>query len=256
MARTSTESGIGALCNAYDVVSALSDAEAGSVSELADRLDMPKSTTHVYLQTLHDLGLVIKEEGQYRLGLQFLELGGLIRNQSEVFQAARQEIDELSWRTEEVVNLGVEERGWRILLYSSEPRRGVFDNSPVGQPTNMHWTALGKSMLAFQPAERIDEIIESHGLPRGTEDTITDPEALTDELATIREQGFAIEDQERRERIRAVGVPVLNEADDRAIAAVSVSGPKNRITEERIADTLLEEVRSTANVIALRHDYY
>ncbi|WP_197431324.1 IclR family transcriptional regulator [Halorubrum sp. CBA1125] len=197
---------IKAVSTMFKIVESLRDRERTGVSELADRLDMPKSTVHVYLQTLADEGYVINEDGKYSLSHGFLEIGGAVRKQMSIYQAARPEIDALSADTGEVANLGIEEGGKRVLLYSAEPSEGVFDNSPVGQYTHMHWTALGKALLAQLPDERVDDVVDRHGLPEATENTITEREALFEALDRIRDRGYAVEDEERREGIKAIAV--------------------------------------------------
>lgn len=241
---------------AFDIVGALQARGGCGVSELAETLDLPKSTAHVYLRTLHDAGYVVQEDGEYRLGLQFLEHGGHIRQEMDIYQVARPAIDELSRRTGEVATLGVEEGGKRVLLYSSESPEGVFDNSPTGQFTHMHWTALGKAMLAYLPTERVHEIVDEHGLPEATERTVTDRETLLEELATVRERGYSVEDEDRREGIKAIGVPVRTTENDGEIAAVSISGPKRRIDRDFDESDLVDTIQSTVNVIELRFQHY
>lgn len=247
---------IGAVETSLEIVEALEEFGGAGVSRVASHLDLPTSTVHIHLKTLHELGYVIKDGTEYSVGLRFLERGGIQRKRRAIYEVARQEVDKLSRETGEVANLGVEEGGKRVLLYTAEPEEGIFDNSPVGQFTHMHWTSLGKSMLAHQSDERIREIVDRHGLPRGTDNTITDFGELMEEVATIREQGYAVEDEERREGICSLGIPIMDESQQWAVASISVSGPKNRITPSRIQDELLEQVRETANVVELRKNHY
>lgn len=250
------EVGIGAVVRAFTIVESLQELDGCGVSELAEHLDIPKSTAHVYLKTLHEIGYVEKGGDRYQLGLRFLERGGHIRKNIDIYQVARSHLDDLSRETGEVANLAIEENGWRVLLYTSEPPEGVFDNSPVGQFTHMHWTALGKALLAYLPENRVEEIVAQHGLPKATDQTITDRDALFDALARIRDRGYSIEDEDRREGIKSIGVPVRDTDDNSVVAAISISGPKRRIGEESIDDALLETVQSTVNVIELKYQHY
>lgn len=240
----------------FDVVEGLQDLEEAGVSELAEHLNRPKSTVHIYLMTLVDQGYVIKEGDQYRMSLRFLELGGQTRQRMSIFGSARPEIDALSQETGEVANFGIEEQGKRVLLYSSEPVEGVFDNAPTGECTRMHWTALGKALLSQLPDERVAEIVERHGLPKATENTITDPDELFDELETIREQGYSIEDEERREGIKSFAVPVQHAEEDSPVSAVSISGPRRRIGGGDVDEELLDAIMDTVNVIELTNKHY
>ena len=240
----------------FDVVEGLQSLGTAGVSELADHLGRPKSTIHIYLVTLVEEGYVIKEGDQYRTSLRFLELGGQTRKRMSIYEAARPEIDSLSRETGEVANFAIEEQGKRVLLYSSEPHEGVFDNSPTGQYTNMHWTALGKALLSQLSDERVASIIDEHGLPKATPNTITDPDELYEELSGIRDRGFSIEDEERREGIKSVAVPVQHTDDSSPVSAISISGPRRRIGEEQINEQFLDAIMDTVNVIELKNKHY
>lgn len=239
----------------FNIIEQLEKLDGARVSELADHLDIPKSTAHVYLSTLHGIGYVIKDGHTYRPSLRFLERGGYVRQNIELYRAARPRVDELSTEIGEVVNVGVEENGKRVLIYSSESPHGVFDNSPTGQFTHMHWTALGKSILANLPEKRTEQIVDQHGLPKATANTIINRVSLFAELDHIRHQGFATEDEERRDGIKAIGVPVFSEDGD-VLGAVSISGPKNRINSTADDVELAEQLKEIVNVIELQVQHY
>ena len=247
---------IGSLDTCFEIIHELERLSGGGVSEVASSLDVPTSTAHVYMKSLHGLGYLVKEGSTYSVSLRFLERGGIRRQQLDIFEVARHEVDELSTRSGEVAHLGVEEEGKRVLVYSSESDEGVFDNSPVGQFAHMHSTALGKSMLAYLPDDRIREIVDRHGLPASTENTVTDVEALFDEVAATRDRGYAIGDEERRNGIRSLAVPITDRPGERAIAAVGVSGPRNKLTGDRMEGELLELIKQTANVVELKYEHY
>ncbi|MFC7078516.1 IclR family transcriptional regulator [Haloarcula halophila] len=246
---------IQALHMATEIIETLQEHGEMGVSALAARLDIPKSTAHAYLDTLNSNGWVVNNDGQYRLSLRFLEIGGKTRQSMRVFQAIRPHIDELSMEVGEVANLGIEEKGKRVLLYTSEPSEGVFDNAPSGQFAHMNWTALGKALLAQLSDERVDEIIDRHGLPMATEHTITDPEELYTELEQIRQQGYSVEDEEHREGIKAIAVMLQYEDEPSPVAAISISGPKRRISKKD-TEQLIDSIRNTVNVIELEYKYY
>lgn len=254
-AENDSQNRIKAAENAFNIVEALENLDGATMSELASHLNMPKSTAHVYLKTLEELGYVVKDDTTYRLSLRFLKHGGYTRHRLDLYQAAKTQIDELSNETGEVVDLGVEENGKRVLLYKSEGPEGITQKPVTGEYTHMHMTALGKALLASQPDERVDEIIDMHGLPPATQHTITDREELFAELETIREQEFSLEDQERREGIRAIGVPIRDD-ENRAIGAVSISGPISKLSDKRISEDLLEQMRNAVNIIEIRHKNY
>jgi len=255
MGQKSTETNsIGALEQAFDIISTLREQESLTLTELSDQLDMPTSTTHVYLQTLEQEGFVVREGRRYRNGLKFLEVGGHVRQQIDLYEAAQQVLNELAIQTGERAGLGIEENGKRVLLCLADGTNAVSDNIPIGEFTEMHWTSLGKCLLAHLPQSRQSEIIAESDLPRATENTITDEDTLHQELHAIREKGYAIENEERREGIRSLAVPILT-PDDEVLGSIGLTGPTNRFDAEQISQyvSLLE---SKSNVIKLKTVYY
>lgn len=256
MSESNTDGKIGAVKTVFDIVDTLEKGEMG-VSEVASELDIPTSTAHIYLKSLAAEGYAINEDGRYRLGLRFLKHGGHVRNRLKLYRAAKSHVDKLANETGEVGNLGVEEKGQRVLVYKSEVPDAIYDNTPTGEFTNLHWTALGKTMLAHLPSERVDEIIDDNGLPLRTENTITDPEDLREELERIQKQGYSVEDEERREGVVAIAAPIQDKEDSSTVHAVSISGPTKRIKQDsEVKPELIDSVKQTANVIELQYNHY
>ena len=246
------ESTLQSVHSAFRIVEFLDESGAAGVTELAEAFDIPKSTAHVYLKTLSETGYIRNDGGTYRLSLKFLERGGRVRQQLRIFTVARPEIDDLAEETNEVANLGTIENGQRVLLYKSEGGDAVHDNTSVGEFTYMHWSSLGKAILAHLPTDRVDRIVEEHGLPKATDFSIDTREELRSDLERTRELGFALEDDERRVGMRAVAVP-LKDDSNRVIGSISVSGPKNRFGDDRIEDEVYPALESTANLVQLKY---
>lgn len=244
---------ISAVKRAFSVIDVLRGSGTMRINDVAEALDIPMSTAHVHLKTLEDIGYVIKDDDGFRLGLRFLRDGSVIRNDLSVYSVAKLEIDNLAESTGEVANLGIEENGQRIILYQSEGSEAVYDNALVGEYTNMHWTALGKAILAELPDDYVRKIIDRYDLPAATPNTIVDPDALFDALTQIREQGFALEDEERRTGIRSISIPIT--MDSHVVGAISLSGPKERFDDNRIEDELLPALKNHANVVEIKIAY-
>lgn len=245
---------VGAVEKSFTIVEHLVECHSAGVSEIARAVGLPKSTVTVHLQTLLELGYVVKnDEGTYRASLRFLEHGGQIRKHIDLYHAARAQVDELSNQVGEVATIGYEEADQRVLLYRTEPIEGLSDNAPVGQFTQMHWTALGKALLAQKSDEEIAAVVDTFGLPKATDHTITDRDELMAEVERIRERGYSVEDEERVEGIRSVAVPLDVEG---IAAAISIAGPKYRLTDERVRDELVEALQESANIIALKYQHY
>lgn len=244
---------INALSKGFNIIEELNGRENAGVSELATALDMPTSTVHVYLQTLEELGYVVAEENGYRLSLRFLDIGCQVRSHLDVFSAARGEMIDLCQTTGETVGIGVVENNKRVQLWQVEGDDAVNDNIHVGEHTYLHWTSLGKTLLASLSAEEIDHIVDRQGLPEATENTITDRAELFEEVERIRRQGFTIEDEERKIGIRSVSVP-LTDVDGNTVAALGINVPKNKLTPRR-CDEYVARLKRKANMISIRYNY-
>ena len=238
----------------FRIIGGLQELGEAGVTELSTHLDLPKSTVHNYLSTLEQEAYVVKEGDEYRVGLRFLEHGAYARNQSQLFEPARPELDRLAAETGELCNLLVEEHGKGTYLYRTRGEDAVQVKEHVGNRVCLHTTGMGKAVLAHFPEERVEAIIDRHGLAAITQRTITDRDELFETLAAIRERGVAFDDEERLSGLRCVAAPVLSN-DDRVLGAISVSGPSHRFEDERFREELPKRVLETANVLELTVTY-
>lgn len=223
------------------VLETVADLNGPTVSELADELGMAISTAHKHLQTLRENGLVVKHEDRYRLGLKLFHLGTRAKRRDTQFMLAREKTYEIADRTSEVVNFSVLENGRAITLFDSLDT-GTLEGFQRGQYFYLHSTAAGKAMLAEMDERQVDAIVEEWGLPERTEFTITDRETLAEELELVRKRGYAVNEQEAWENLKAVAVPVRG-SDGAVLGAMDISGPPHRISYERsIARTLSQGV--------------
>ena len=125
----------------------------------------------------------------------------------------------------------------------------------LGARIPTHCSALGKAMLAFLPEERLVSIVKDKGLPRRTENTITDYEELKKHLQLIREQGYAFDDEENEKGVRCVGAPIRDQ-NGKVNAAISISVPSIRIRTDILLTTLKDQVAETAMKISQKLGYY
>lgn len=231
----------------FEILEAIHDENGATLPQLVDRFDKPESTIHDHLSTLSGLGYLTKEGRTYELSVRFLNLGGRVRAQSPFFRVGEGEVRKLARDTGEHANMMVEENGLGIFLYKDRGQQAVTLDTYEGKEVYLHTTALGKAILAELSDSKREAIIDTHGLAPVTEKTITDRHALDDELARIRERGYAIDDEERIEGIRCVAAPVTT--DDRVVGAVSISAPTSRMTGDRFEEEIPSKVLSSANII-------
>ncbi|ESP86999.1 IclR family transcriptional regulator [Candidatus Halobonum tyrrellensis] len=238
----------------FEVVETLRELDGAGVSEVAERLDRPTSTVHDYLRTLEAEEYLVKEGGEYHVGTRFLQLGEQARARTKPFRIARPEVDDLADQTGEHANLMIEEHGLGVFLYKARGDDAVQLDTHAGMRVPLQTAALGKSIMAHRPREEVDAIVDRHGLPPVTENTITDRDDLFEELDAVRERGYAYDDAERVKGMRCVAAPITDD-DGRAIAAVSVSGPESRMREHRFTEEIPELVLRTSNVIEVNLTY-
>lgn len=223
----------------FDILETIKRLEGATLGELADELDMAKSTVHDHLSTLLHRGYVVKRGDTYDVGLLFLDLGSYARRRNRLFKYVKSKIDWLAEETNERTQFMVEEHGRGYDVYRSHGYLSVATGPRIGKPVLLHKNAAGKSILASLPRERVESILDHWGQPRYTEHTITDRETLFRELDAVRANGYAINGEESQEGIRAIGIAVV--CNEECIGAISVSGPVHRIQgshEEEIINLL------------------
>lgn len=237
----------------FRIVDVLMEHDGARVTDLADELDLAKSTVHQQLATLCSLGYAVKENGEYHVGLKFFSIGEYARQRKKGTQLAEPMVEQLAVETEERAQFFVEEHGHTIYLHVKEGERGVKVGRHPGKIRHLHSSAGGKAVLAHMSRERVLEVVDRWGLPAETEHTITDKAELFEELEHIREQGYATNKEESIEGLWALGVPVI--ANDEIIGAFSVSGPRHRLDTEWFRTDLPDTLRGAANELELKLKY-
>lgn len=219
-----------------ETINAIRALDGARLTEIAERLDLAKSTVHRHLNTLESNGYVVREGNEYQIGLKFLHFGEYARNREGVYRPAEEQVQRLARATNEEVDFTVEEHGRLISLYHSvgqSKRSGL----QVGSYFSMHNTAAGKAMLSELPDDRVEAILDRWGLPGKTSRTITDREALLADLDATRERGYAVNDEELLEGFRSIGAAITG-PDGSVIGGLSVGGPTYRIDIENPGDLL------------------
>jgi DNA-binding IclR family transcriptional regulator len=226
------------------IVETLQRLNGARVTELAEELDVSKSTAFNHLATLQRRGYVVMEGDEYHLGLRFSNLGEYARNRKQSYVWARELADYLEERTNLESAFVVEENGRGMYLKSETGEMTDPNIHPqVGSRLYLHATASGKAILAELSREEVEWIADRWGLPAQTDNTITEVDELLDELATVRRRGYAINEGENSEGVRAVAVSV-DGPDGTLLGAVSVSGPSYRMSGQWLEDELPSKVLS------------
>jgi IclR family acetate operon transcriptional repressor len=221
-----------------------------TLAELAAEVPTAKSTTHRYVTTLLELGVVRRDgAGRLTLGLRLVELAGALLDGDHLRSAAEPVLHELVARTGETVHLGVPSDGHVVYIAKVESPQSVRLVSRIGARIPMHCSAMGKALLA-----QLDEAALSVALERPRElrtmHTLTSADALLAELEKVRGAGVAIDDEENELGVRCIGTVVHGNATA-PVGAISVSAPATRMTHERCAE-VAPAVLAAAEEIARR----
>ena len=221
------------------------------ITALAGRLRLAKSTVHRLAATLTAARFLEQNDdtGKYRLGLALFELGSLVRRRMDVADAARQQLRELLETTGETVQLGIIDHDSVLYIYEMESRRAIRMAAAVGARAPLHCTAVGKVLLASQPADYVKQVLDL-GLKAYTPKTIVKKEELIETLAEVAQRDYATDDEESETGLRAVASPVRNH-NGAVIAAVGLAAPVQRMSK-KVMLTCVPTVIATASAVSAR----
>jgi len=221
------------------------------VTELSLKLDIAKSTSHRLLNTLSAYNYVSKDEqtDNYFIGTRVLYIANELLENLNLVNLAKDKINQLSETSNETVHLCLFDSDEVVYIDKVDSNKSIRMHSKIGKRSPMHSTGVGKAILAFLPNEEPKKILQTKNMNKFTENTITSISQMMIELEDINKKGYAIDDIENEEGVRCVAAPIFNHIN-KPVAAISISGPSNRITLERIQSNLGKDIIDTANFIS------
>ncbi|NYI08363.1 IclR family transcriptional regulator [Allostreptomyces psammosilenae] len=229
----SSAGGVQSLERAFEILERMADAggEVG-LSEVAASTGLPLPTIHRIVRTLVATGYVRQQPNRrYALGPRLIRLG----EQAErlLGRWAQAHLAHLVEVTGETANMAMLDGDAVVYVAQvASQRHSMRMFTEVGRRVLPHSTGVGKALLAQLPVEEADAIIARTGMPPATPYTITDPESFREELARIRGRGYAVDDNEQEVGVRCLAVVVPHSPTP---AAISVSGPAGRVTDDAVA---------------------
>jgi IclR family KDG regulon transcriptional repressor len=223
-----------------------------SLAEISREVDAHKSSVFRVLTTLEAAGFLEKDpqSGKYRLGLKILDLAGRVWGRHDIRQIAAPHMEELARETGEVIHLAVLDGADIVYLEKKGQGQILTVATRVGGRNPAYASSMGKILLADLSEGELKAILGRGKLKKLTPNTITEMPKLVEELKRIREQGFALDNEETFPGIRCVGAPI-RDAGGRVIAALSVTVPMQRMGDERVRE-LWRLVTNTARVVSER----
>jgi IclR family acetate operon transcriptional repressor len=240
------------LTRALNLLTRLSETPSGlSLTDLSYQLGMPTATVHRLLSTFEEFDFVEQdaEQGLWFVGLKAFTVGNAFLQRRDIVASARPHMRTLVEQCGETVNLGVIDDGEAVFISQVESREMMRMIVRLGSRSPIHASGVGKALLAYMSEQDLTQILQQRGLARYTERSIDNPTQLREELQRIRQLGYALDDEEHAIGLRCVSSAIFDE-NGQTLAAISLSGPKARVTDGRL-DELGIAVRQSADEITL-----
>lgn len=233
------------------------DVDELGVTELSKRLKLHKNNVFRLLATLESRAYIEQNKvtENYRLGLKTLELGQTFIKQMGLLRQSRPVLESLVKECNETTYVAILKEFHIVYLDAVETDLTVRVVPRVGSRLPAYCTAAGKIQLAYMTDEELDNYIPGKELKRYTPNTITDKGELKKHLATVAEQGYAVDNEELDAGVRCVSAPI-RDYTRRIIGAVSISGPSMRFPDERIDKELIPMVKKAAEEISTKLGYH
>ena len=239
--------GVQSVDRALTILELLAHGGEAGVTEVAAELGVHKSTAFRLVATLeaHRLVEQTEDRGKYRLGVGVLRMAGATSARLDVVQEARSVCRQLAADTGETVNIAVLSESSALYLDQVAGSSALQPHNWVGQHIPLHATSNGKVLLSGLDLKALVDLLGK--LSPYTPLTITKKSKLREELALVREQGYALAVDELEVGLTAAAAPIHNAHGD-VVASMSVSGPTFRLTEDRIDDVVSKLVEAALEV--------
>ncbi len=250
--RTGEPTGVRALERGLRLLEVLGSGEMLSLSELARRTELTPSTAYRLLETLRRRGFVDWEEttGLWRIGMRAYEIGQAFCHPNSLSALALEAMQQLVARVNETINLAVLDGTEAVYIQQVESNQMLRMFTRLGARVPLHCTGVGKVLLAWRPEDEVHQLLGPEPFVAFTPKTLTRLDDVRRELAQVRQQGYALDCEEREIGVRCLAAPV-RDATGRVVAALSLSAPAIRLPDDRIP-RLVPLVLETARTLSLR----
>ncbi|MEK4667974.1 IclR family transcriptional regulator [Niallia sp. FSL R7-0271] len=223
--------------------------EAQALYTIAKETELTNSTALKILETLNYIGYVYKdsETKKFSLGPTIIKYANKAIEQLDIKEIAQHHLEVLQEETTETVHLGIQDKANIVYIAKIESKNPICLYSKVGKSIPMYCSAMGKAVLADKGDDVVDSYLEDNELVKMTENTITTKEGFHNEIAKIRDIGYAFDNCEHEEEVFCVGASVT--IDGKNYGAISVSTPKYRVTEQFEQQVIEAVQKCQANII-------
>ncbi len=242
------KSTVRAVDRALDILLCFTQESELGLSEIAKRISLHKSTVHRLIGSLEGKGFLIRnpETEKYRLGYRILELSANLTQSDDISIVFLPEMERLRDLVGETISLYVRDGMERIRIQAVQSNQPIRRVAPIGARMPLTVGASSKLLVAYEDEETQNKILRETIWPETVE-----REQFLFQLEQIRKQGYATSVEEREAGAAAVSAPIFNRKG-KVIAALSVSGPSNRLTPEKmqeIAQPLVEAAKRMGKML-------
>jgi len=226
------------------------ESEGLTISQIAEKTSISKSTVFTILTTLHSYGMVerIEDTGRYQLGIELFTLGSRVLKRFDVRSRAYPILKRLALETQLATHLGIIDGNEVVYIEKIEGQGPIQIQSGIGWRMDVHCTSLGKAILSQWPQEKIQAILTDHKLLQRTPNTVTSVPLLLEDMSRTKDRGYAIDDEENELGIRCLGAPIFNHRGE-VLYAVSISGPRDKVSLNSI-EQFTEKLKQAAQEIS------
>jgi DNA-binding IclR family transcriptional regulator len=233
--------GVRVLHKTLDILETIKATETGfRLAELARKVELPKATVYRILTTLEGRGYLDRApDGAYRMAKKLFDLQRSAPLEQVLSRVAQPLMERLVGSCKETVNLGLLDAGEVVVINTVESPQAVRMSSKIGNRRYLHSTALGKVMLSGLVDKEVMRLLRLKGTPKLTDETLTNKAAVLAEIQKVRQQGWALDNQENELEGRCIGAPVVG-PDGQVLASLSISGPVFRMSMERACGLVAE----------------
>jgi len=224
------------LTRGLSILEALAGSAGGlTLTDVAQRAQLPPSTTHRLLSTLGKMGYVYQAEdlGLWYVGLQAFTVGTTFLANRDFVAQSHAYMHRLMEQAGETANLAILDGTEAVFVGQVQCHEMMRTLVKLGSRVPLHASGVGKAIFAALPDHQIDAILKVRGLPRITENTIVATETMWAALRVIRQRGYSFDDEEHARSTRCVGAAVYDEHAE-PLGAISIAGPSSRLVDERI----------------------
>ena len=207
-------------------------------TELAERLGVDRSTAYRILYTLMQNGYLLQDERSNKFvanPAKIFQLSSEVAESRNWVMVATERLKDLRDITRHTANLAVKHDSQIVIIARELALETPTVLQSLGARRPVHCSAAGKAVIAFLPQGDIEKIHSEVGLAPLTPRSITALDRLLAELAQVRQQGFAVDDEETLIGVRCIAAPIFD-YNNRPLAAIGISGPISTLTHEQIAD--------------------